>query len=60
MFVVVVTENGVEVVKALMCIRLQGRKFVRADEVRVGEDKAFLVANRMEESFDDKTIPGDR
>ena len=39
-----------------MYIRLRGRKFVHADEVRVGEDNAFFVANIMEERFDDKTV----
>ena len=39
-----------------MHIRLRGRKFVHADEVRVGEDNAFFVANIMEESFDGETV----
>ena len=49
MFLVVAVEEGIELVKVLMCIKLHGRKFIRVDDFKVGDNDAFVIVQVLEE-----------
>ena len=49
MFLVIAVEEGIELVKVLMCIKLHGRKFSRVDDLKVGDKDALVIVQVLEE-----------
>ena len=49
MFLIVAVEEGIELVKVVMCIKLHSRKFIRVDDLKVGDKDAFVIVQVLEE-----------